>query len=130
MTAMYLVAVLEFLCRVRGRYLGKDGVVKRAIPKQLHKKAGLRHNQQLHKKGPVNRIHQAFTLYLYRNSTPLGKRLRKLEKLLTITRRLEKIRNPVMHGELPDPSVEADFFALLIAMFYYAESGTEGQGRA
>ena len=119
MAAMYLLAQLEFLCRVKGQYLHKDGTKRRTIPQQLRKKAGLQSNH-----GRVNRVHQAFVLYLYRNKTALAKRLRVLENKLGIAKRLKTIRDPVMHGELGDPAVEATFFALLIAMFYYAEAGT------
>lgn len=119
MAAMYLLAQLEFLFRVKGRYLGKNGMIKRKVPQQLRKKAGFRSKQNR-----VNRIHQAFVLYLYRNRTALGKRLRSLEKNLGITKRLKTIRDPVMHGEMADPAVEAQFLALLVAMFYYSESAT------
>lgn len=121
MAAMYLLAQLEFLCRINGRYLGKNGAVRRKIPQQLQKQAGIQPNQK-----QVSQIHQAYILYLYRNKTLLGKRLRRLDRNLSIANRLRKIRNPVMHGELPDPGVEAKFFGLLIAMFYYAESSKSG----
>ena len=116
MTAVYLLAQLEFLCRKKSRYLNEDGTIKRTIPAELRNKAHLRPSQTR-----VNRIEQAFVLYRYRNRTLVGKRLRLLERKLRIAERLGKIRNPVMHGELPDPAVEAKFFALLIAMFYYGE---------
>lgn len=116
MSAMYLLAQLEFLFRVKGRYLDKDGTIKgkSPIPHQLSKKASLQPNQRR-----VNRIYQAFILYLYRNRTLVGKRCQTLEKKLGIANRLRKIRDPVMHGELADPAFEAFFFGLLIAMFYY-----------
>ena len=91
------------------------------IPQQLQNQAGIQLNQK-----QINQIHRAFILYLYRNRTPLGKRLRRLDRTLGIKNRLEKIRNPVMHGELADPGVEAKFFGLLIAMFYYAENSKSG----
>lgn len=115
MATMYLLAQLEFLCRVKGRYLDKDGTIKRTMPQQLRKKAGLQPNQRR-----VNQIHKAFIVYMYRNTTALGKRLRILETKLGIAKRLQTIRNPVMHGELPDPAVEGKFFGLLLAMFYYS----------
>jgi hypothetical protein len=114
MAAMYLLTQLEFGCRVKGRYLNEDGTIKRTIPASLGRKAKLRTS---HKR--VNRIEQAFCLYLYRNTTLAGKRLRTLDKKVGIANRLGKIRHPVMHGELPDPSVEAKFLGLLIAMLYY-----------
>lgn len=114
MAAMYLLAQLEFLCRVKGRYLNEDGTIKLTIPVKLGEKAKLKTNQKR-----VNRIEQAFCLYVYRNKTLAGKRLRMLDKKLSIAERLRKIRHPVMHGELPDPSVEAKFLGLLIAMLYY-----------
>lgn len=121
MAAMYLLAQLEFLCRVNGRYLSANGTVIRPIPKQLRLKAGI--NQR--KPKSVNRINQAFTIYLYRNQANLAKRLRSLDTKLRLEERLDSIRNPVMHGELPDPSVEANFLALFIAMFYYSDSIAE-----
>lgn len=120
MSAMYLLAHLEFLCRIKSRYLTRAGKVHQEIPQQLRKKAGINDRKQ------VNQIHQAFILYLYRNRTPLAKRLHKLERALGIVDRLKKIRNPVMHGELADPSVEAYFLGLLIAMFYFSEKAGAG----
>lgn len=114
MAAMYLLATLEFLCRVKGRYLNEDGTIKRLIPVKLHKKAKLKTNQKR-----VNLIQQAFYLYLCWNRTLAGRRLRTLDKKLGIAERLRKIRHPVMHGELPDPSAEAKFLGLLIAILYY-----------
>jgi hypothetical protein len=117
LSAMYLLAQLEFISRSKGRYLDDNGIPLRCIPKLLCKKANLNP-----KPNRVNQIHQAFILYLYRNGTFVGKRLRILDKKLCIAERLRKIRHPVMHGELPDPSVEATFLALLIAIFYYGET--------
>lgn len=119
MAALFLLAQLEFLCRAKGRYLHRDGRVRREIPPQLLKKAG-----PGLKPRRVNRIDQAWVLYLYRNPTPLAKRLRMLEKKLEIAQRLGTLRNPVMHGEWPDPAFEGRFLALLIAMFYYSEVAT------
>ncbi|MFC2032226.1 hypothetical protein ACFLUS_02495 [Chloroflexota bacterium] len=117
MSAMYLLAQLEFLYRKKGRYLKEDGTIKYTIPEQLCKKAELKANSKR-----VNRIEQAFILYLYRNTTSVGQRFRTLEKKLCITERFKNIRNHVMHGELPDPFVEGRFFGLLIAMLYYGDS--------
>ena len=114
MAAMYLLARLEFVCRVKGRYLNGDGTIKRKIPVSLVKKAKLNTGQRR-----VNRIEQAFCLYLYRNRTLAGKRLRALDKKVSIADRLRKIRHPTMHGELHDPSAEAHFLGLLIAILYY-----------
>jgi len=121
MAAMYMLGHLEFLFRIRGRYLRRDGTVRGKIPQQLQKKAGIQPNRK-----QISQIYQTFILYLYRDRTPLGKRLRRLDRTLGIENRLEKIRNPVMHGELADPGVEAKFFGLLIAMFYYAENSKSG----
>ena len=112
----YLLAQLEFLCRKKSRYLNEDRTIKLTIPEKLRKKVKLES-----KPARVNQINQAFILYLYRNRTILGKRLRALEKKLGIAERLRKIRYPAMHGELPDPAMEAKFLGLLIAMFYYGE---------
>ena len=84
------------------------------LPNQLRTRASIRQNQTR-----INNIDQAFILYLYRNRTFLGKRLIILDRRIGITNRLKKIRNPVMHGELVDPSSEAMFFGLMTAMFYY-----------
>jgi len=118
-SATYLLAQLEFLFRGKGRYLNEDGTIKHAIPVRLCNEVGLRPNLKPNTSDRVNGIDQAFKLYLYRNRTLVGKHLRILQKKLGIGERLKKIRHPVMHGELPDPTVEARFFALLIAMFYY-----------
>jgi len=125
MSAMYLLAQLEFLCRKKCRYLNEDGTIKRAIPAQLRKKAGLGDNLKLNTKR-INQIHQAFCLYLYRNRTLAGRRLQILDRKLRIVARLKKTRHPVMHGELPDPAVEAKFFGLLIAIFYYGKGQSKG----
>jgi len=117
MATMFLMAQLEFLCRVKSRYLHRDGKVRREIPPQLLNKAGFKS-----KPSRVNRIDQAWVLCLYKNITALGKRLRILERKLQIAQRLGTLRNPVMHGEWPDPAFEAMFLALLVAMFYYSES--------
>ena len=115
--AMYLVALLEFLCRVTGRYLDYSGKIIRELPKQLREKTAISPDQKR-----VNRIDQAFAIYLYRNQAHLGKRLRTLDHRLQITRRLQNIRNPLMHGEAEDASTEPYFLALLVAMFYYSST--------
>lgn len=55
MAAMYLLAQLEFVCRVKGRYLNEDGTIKHTIPASLGKKVKLRTNPKR-----VNRIEQGF----------------------------------------------------------------------
>jgi len=114
MVAMYLMAHLEYLFRIKSRYLKEDGSIKNEIPKQARAKASIKPKQKR-----INNIEQAFILYLYRNVTLLGKRLKILEENIGIAKRLRKIRNPVMHGELADPSSEAMFFGLMTAMLYY-----------
>jgi len=114
MVAMYLMAHLEYLFRVNGRYLKENGSLKISLPNQLRTKASIRRNQTR-----INNIDQAFILYLYRNRTFLGKQLTMLDKRIGIASRLKEIRHPVMHGELADPSSEAMFFGLMNAMFYY-----------
>jgi len=114
MVAMYLMAHLEYLFRVKGRYLNENGSIKVKLPKQLIEKASIRKEQKR-----INNIDQAFAIYLFRNRTILGKRLIILDKNIGITGRLKRIRNPVMHGELADASSEAMFFGLMTALFYY-----------
>lgn len=120
LSAMYLMARLENLFRIRSRYLNEDGTLKKTIPKQLGqqllKKCGVR---RIGKNWKCNRINQSFIIFLYRNRTILRKRLRVMDEKLQIANRLDRIRNPAMHGELEDPGVEAGFLGLLIAMFYY-----------
>lgn len=120
LSAMYLMARLENLFRIRSRYLNEDGTLKKTIPKQLRqqllKKYGVR---RIGNNWKCNRINQSFIIFLYRNRTILGKRLRIMDGKLQIANRLDRIRNPAMHGELGDPGVEAGFLGLLIAIFYY-----------
>ena len=113
LSAMYLLACLEFLFRKKGRYLNEDGTIRRRIPHKLQK--------TVKNKRRVNNIEQAFILYLYRNKSVPAKSLRELEKKLGIGNRLSKVRHPVMHGEWPDPAFEAMFFGLIIAIFYYGQ---------
>ena len=115
LASMYLLAQLEFFCRLYSLYLERDGRPRREIPDQLRKKARLQVNQKR-----VNGIDQAFVIYLYRNSDTLARRLRRLEKSLRIADRLRRIRDPVMHGTAEDASIEPYFLALLVAMFYYS----------
>ncbi len=120
LSAMYLMARLENLLRIRGRYLNEDGTVKKLIPNQLRqillREGGVRRRSNNWR---CNRINQSFYVFLYRNKTLLGRRLKKMNKKLKIADRLKYIRHPAMHGELKDPSPEARFLSLLIAMFYY-----------
>lgn len=111
MSAMYLLAHLEFLFRKKSRYLYEDGTVKQPIPETLRKK------HKINNKKRINNIDLALILYLYRNNS--AKCLQVLEKKLGIARRLKRVRHPIMHGELPDPGFEAMFFGLLTAIFYY-----------
>ena len=117
MVAMYLLASLEFLFRRKSRYLKDNGTIKRTIPLEITKKTKLKSNSKY-----TNRIEEAFLLYIYRNRTLAGRQLRILEKKLGLSKRFAKIRNPVMHGELSDPSVEARFLGLITAIIYYSGS--------
>lgn len=127
MVAMYLMAHSEHLFRINGRYLNDNGSIKKnylkpggkinKIPNQLRRKASVKQNYTR-----INKIDQAFIMYLYRNRSTLAKRLISLDKNIAIVRRLKRIRNPVMHGELADPSSEAMFFGLMTAMFYYGSN--------
>jgi hypothetical protein len=119
LSAMYLMARLENLFRIKSRYLNDKGTVKRKIPNQLGKQLKRLGVRNVGPKWQCNRVNQSFYIFLYRNKTLLGKRLKIMDKKLKIADRLDYIRNPVMHGELEDPSSEARFLGLLIAMFYY-----------
>ena len=116
MAAMYLLASLEFLFRRKGRYLNDEGTIKRTIPPEIIEKTRLSPDS-----GRTNRIEEAFILYIYRNRTLAGRQLRTLGEKINLSERLAKIRNPIMHGELPDPGFEAMFLALIIAIIYYAD---------
>lgn len=114
MVAMYLLAHLEYLFRVNGRYLNRKGIVIWEIPKQLRTKVSkFKVNSQ------INNIDQAFALYVYRNKTHLGKCLKKLDQKIGIADRFKRTRNPIMHGEFENPESEAMFYGLMTAMFYY-----------
>lgn len=119
LAAEYLLSQLEYLFRMKSRYLDGNGIVIKLVPPQLVKKLGSRNTS---KGNRISQIKQAFILYLYRNRTPLANRLQSLEQKIKISDRLDYIRNPVMHGPLGDPAVEATFYSLLVSMFYYAES--------
>jgi hypothetical protein len=124
MVAMYLLAHLESLFRSFGQYLNYDGSFKQQylktsgsgndLPLELIQYASIQPRWKR-----IDRIEKAFKLFLYKNETPIGRRMQLLEKTLTISTRLERMRNPVMHGELEDPSSEAMFYGLLTAFFYY-----------
>jgi len=119
LSAMYLMARLENLFRVRSRYLNEDGTCKKELPKQLKKQLKI---NKISKNWRFNRINQAFTIFLFCNKTYLGKRLRLMDSKLQIADRLGNIRKLAMHGELADPGSEARFLGLLTAMFYYGVS--------
>ncbi len=125
LSAMYLMARLENLFRIKSQYLNEDGTLKNGIPMQLRQILKREYKKEYNKdinignKWRCSRINQAFNIFLYRNRTLLGKRLKIMDKKLRIADRLDYIRNPAMHGELDDPGVEARFLGLLVAMFYY-----------
>ncbi|MBA7467195.1 hypothetical protein ES707_02401 [subsurface metagenome] len=120
LSAMYLMARLENLFRIRSKYLNEDGTLRKTIPNQLRqillRECGISGRGRNWR---CNRINQAFHIFLYRNGTLLDRRLKIMNKKLKIADRLNYIRNPVMHGELEDPCSEARFLGLLVAMFYY-----------
>jgi len=125
LSAMYLMARLENLFRIKSRYLNENGALKRELPTQLKKKMIKEfHINNIKSEWRCNRINQAFYIFLYRNKTLLGKRLKIMDKKLKIADRLDKIRNPAMHGDLKDPSSEARFLGLIVAMFYYGSEPT------
>jgi hypothetical protein len=116
LSAMYLMSRLENLFRIKSQYLNEDGTLKKKIPEQLRKQIVV---NNIGPRWRCNRISQSFKIFLYRNKNSLGKQLKIMDRKLRIADRLDKTRHPAMHGELKDPSSEARFLALLIAMFYY-----------
>jgi len=115
--AQYLLSQLEYLFRIKSRYLDAGGTIVHSLPTQLRDKVDVRGTR-------VNQIDRAFEIYLYRNTTVLGRRLRELERKISVSGRLKLIRNPAMHGFLGDISVEGRFYGLILSMFYYAERST------
>ena len=120
MAVTYLLSQLEFLFRLHSRYLETNGLICKDVPEQLRRKTDLRH---YHKGWRVSQIHQAVVMYLYRNQHNLAVNLRRLNGDIGLVERLAYLRNPVMHGEMEDPGIEAKFLALLCAMFYYSTLG-------
>lgn len=116
LAAVYLLSQLEYLFRMKSRYLNEDGTVVRKLPPTLLNELSV--NGNLNR---INQIKHAFKIYLFYNSAPLARRLSALEKQISISERLGYIRNPAMHGPLGDIAVESSFYGLLISMFYYAE---------
>lgn len=119
LSAMYLMARLEYLFRIKSRYLKENGHLKKDMPEQLVNQLKRMGVKNIKCNWRCNSIGQSFTIFLYRNNSPIGKRLKALNKRLNIANRLDTIRHPAMHGELEDPGSEARFLALLVAMFYY-----------
>lgn len=113
-----LMATIEFLLRTRSRYLDSEGKLTRILPRQLQMKVNLSTNRPGYR---VNQLQKAFYIFVYRNTREPAPMLRDLERKLKIGERLNRIRNPTMHGMLPDPVSEAPFYALLLAIFYYTE---------
>ena len=74
----------------------------------------------------VNQIADAFGIFLYRNRTSIGTRLRYLERRIGVSDRLGYVRNPAMHGFLGDTASEGRFYGLLLMMFYYGERTAAG----
>ena len=120
LAAMYVLAQLEYLWRVMSGYLDEDGELQTALPVSLRRSLDIPRNSTR-----VNRIDHAFRIYLYADIEPLAGDLCELDELVEIERRLQVLRNPVMHGQLPDPGVEAMFLSLLMAMFHYNPSQSE-----
>ncbi len=116
LAAVYLLSQLEYLFRVKNRYLNEEGIITRKVPSQLARKL----NRSTNVNDRISNIQDTFLMYLYRNSTPLGERLRKLNDDLDIHNRL-RLRHGAMHGPMGDISVEGYLYGLLIAMFYYNE---------
>jgi hypothetical protein len=119
LATLYLMSQLEFIFRMKSRYLDGHGAVLQLLPIELLKK--LSRSRTPHR---INQINDAFIIYLYRTPTPLAVRLRKLERQLAISDRLGLIRNPAMHGLMGDPAVEGRFLGLVLSMFYYDEHKT------
>jgi hypothetical protein len=111
---------LEYLFRAKSRYLNTSGQIVKSIPAQLREKLGGK-PRDWRKGRRINQIDQAWTLYLYRNSSWLAKRLRRLERLISLSARLAQVRHPAVHGLFGDSAFECKIYALLVAMYYYAE---------
>ena len=118
----YLLPQLEYFFRIKSRYTDENGIIIKEIPPQLIYKLKNYSDQNLEKGKRINQINITFLTFLYRNTTSLAKRLRVLERRLFISKRLKRIRNPMHHGELSDILAEGQFYALLLAMFYYSEN--------
>jgi hypothetical protein len=115
LAATYLLSQLEYLFRVKGAYLNKEGELLRPVPATLGtlsgKPVGYRFNQLQH----------AFALYLHNNTHALAHRLSRLDQDIKVGDRLAHIRPKAMHGTLGDASSEGLFYGLLVSMFYYGE---------
>jgi len=114
--AVYLLSQLEYVFRMASRYLDGEGKVVISAPPQL---LGRMPNATLGRR--VDRIEQAFELFLYRTATNAARILRDLEKQISVGLRLAATRNPAMHGFLGDTSTEGRFYGLILAIFYYSE---------
>lgn len=116
---LYLVSQLEYLLRKNSRYLDTDGKVIKEIPPQLQKKTIPKYQVGTRKR--VNRINDAFVMYTYRNQSLTARTLKHLDSKLLISKRLDKSRNRIMHGELT-VTAEGYLCALIISMFYYSQN--------
>ena len=116
--ALFLLAQLEFFFRCRSAYLDPQGVpLKRhVLPGQLLHQLNRSSQPQR-----INQVHQTFRIYLYRNKSYLARFLRALNPRVAIYDRLERVRNPLMHGPSGDVSSEAKLYAIILAMCYYSE---------
>jgi len=114
--ALYLLSQLEYTFRMASRYLDGEGIVVRPTPPELRKQVPHANAGQR-----VNQIKDAFIIYLYRTPTQVARKLRSIERKISISSRLEVVRNPAMHGFLGDTATEGRFYGLLLGMFYYAE---------
>ena len=118
LAATYLLSQLEYLVRVKGAYLDEEGKLQQPVPASLSALSGLC-GKGVGKR--VNRIQRAFDLYLHGNTDALALRLARLDQDITVGDRLDRIRNPAMHGTLGDASAEGLFCGLMVSMFYYGK---------
>jgi len=126
----YLVAELEFMIRIKSRYLNLSGYIVKSIGKTV-----CAHKQFSRKKGGrVNLIDVALLLLLYRNSGQLAAALNRIggnlprslgpKPRMRLAARLARARHGIMHGEFSFVGTEAYLFALLVTVFFYCEERT------
>lgn len=121
LASTHLLSQLEYLFRVKSKFLDQDGKLLLSVPAALRTMPGF-----IGKKvgNRINQIQNAFTLYLEANFDPLAISLAQLDRDINVGNRLSRIRPHAMHGVLADTSSEGLFYGLLLSMFYYSEPGS------